>query len=75
MNAKKDAETVHETLVRYKKVMMADGEGQFKDGHAHGFCNGLEAAIAILEDRPPFFVNADRTYDPYDMHKHPEHFI
>ena len=71
----KEIDAVHETLLRYKKVMMMDGDGNFRDGHAHGFCNGLEAAIAIIEDRPPFFVDIDRKYDPYDVHKHPEHFI
>ena len=71
----KDIEEVHAALIKYKDMMLFDGNKEFHSSHAHGFCNGIEAALAIIEERPVFFVDYAKNYDPHDVTKHPEHFI
>lgn len=40
-----------------------------------GMLNGLEVALAYLEDRPVFFIDQDSKYDPYDLERFPEYFL
>lgn len=47
----------------------------FDTKYAWGFCNGLEAAIALLEQRPPFYLDKNSNYDKIDQEKYPEYFI
>ena len=47
----------------------------FDTDYAWGFCNGLEAAIALLEKRPPFYLDRHNSYDKLDQDRYPEHFL
>ena len=47
----------------------------FDTSYAWGFCNGLEAAIASLERRPPFYLDKNSNYDKIDLETYPEYFI
>jgi len=47
----------------------------FATDYSWGFCNGLEAAIALLEKRPPFYLDRCNNYDKIDQETYPEHFL
>jgi len=67
-------EDIHKILLMYKSNMKGGGDF-FPTGHAHGFYNGIEAALAIVEDRPAFFVKDDKMHNPFDVKRYPEHFV
>ena len=69
----KNVEDLRDQIKTYKDKM--EGEGPFTTEHAQGFYNGMEAALAIVEDRPAFFKNKDKSYCDYDLKKYPEYFV
>lgn len=47
----------------------------FNTEYAWGFMNGLEAALALLEHRPPFYLDKNGNYDKFDQENYPEYFL
>lgn len=48
---------------------------EFTTDYSWGFCNGLEAAIAMIEKRPPFYLDRSNNYAKLDLERYPEHFL
>ena len=71
MRSKKD---VIEMINYYKDVYL-DDPSSFEDDYAWGLCNGLEIALAILEERPAFYIDKYKRYDKYDIENNPEYFL
>ena len=68
-----NAEDIQAQLILYKSKMQ--GEGPCLSDHAHGFYNGLEAALAIVEGRPAFPLSKDKVPRTHDLETYPEYFV
>lgn len=62
-------------LIRHYKKLALDNKNQELNEYDHGLVNGLEIALSLLEDRPVFYLQKDKTNYKYDMEKYPDYFI
>lgn len=70
----RELEDIHEMIMHYKRGYMED-HCEFVDDYEWGLCNGLELALSIIEERPTFFIDKRKRYDPYDVNNNPEYFL
>lgn len=47
----------------------------FNEEYEWGFYNGVEIALALMENRPAFYLDKEGKYNPHDIEKYPEHFL
>lgn len=67
-------EGVHDMVSTIIKSMLGN-DGPFRDEYSRGIHNGLELALAYIEERPTFFRDANKKHDPEDMKRYPEYFL
>lgn len=58
----------------YKADILAT-EGDTLSPEKTGMYNGVETALAILENRPAFHINCQRKHRKEDVERHPEYFL
>lgn len=68
----KSSEDVLDKLVRYKDHLLCDGKF---DTYDQGLVNGLEIALAMIEERPAFFVDINKKHSDNDIKSYPEYFL
>lgn len=67
-----------EAQIRALKLYKSDilkSEGKVLSPEKTGMYNGIETALALLENRPAFHINCKREHRKEDMQRHPEHFL
>ena len=69
-----DCERLQKILKAYKELYL-NIDGDFKDDYNWGLFNGLEIALAVIEDRPAFMIKKDKSYSKYDLEKNAEYFL
>jgi hypothetical protein len=69
-----DAEEALKILSAIKYAFTLNPE-PFNDDFDHGYYNGLEVAIAAMENRPPLYLTKDKKYHENDKAMYPEYFI
>lgn len=58
----------------YKADILA-AEGDVLSPEKTGMYNGIETALALLENRPAFHINCKREHRKEDIARHPEYFL
>jgi hypothetical protein len=70
-----ELEDVHKALKKYKDLLNSKDKESFENDYNHGFYNGLELALSLLEERPVFYKNLNKQFRKEDMLKYPEYFL
>jgi len=70
----RDIKEVQEALSRYKELYL-NSRKEFKDDYSWGICNGIEIALALVEDRPVFYIDKEKQHNKKDLKEYPEYFL
>lgn len=70
----KDIDTLRSLLAESKELYLNDPE-PFDNEYSWGVCNGIEIALALLEERPHFLIDKYKQYNSLDKERFPEYFL
>lgn len=65
----------HKLVKGYKETLIGDRTVPFRTAADKDVCNGVEIALAIIENRPAFLLDINKQYTREDMINHPDYFI
>lgn len=70
----RDIETIKQIVKDYQALYKYGDKSPLHD-YEWGMYNGLEIVLALLEDRPAFYIDQDRKHNSYDLKHYPEYFL
>jgi hypothetical protein len=69
-----DRMSPEDKLKTYMRIMLK-GESTPLSDHALGTHNGMEIALALMENRPVFYIDKNKQYNQQDIDMHPDYFL
>lgn len=71
-----DTDELVDVIETYKRMVVVDYEEQEElSDYGHGLHNGLEMALALIENRPAFHIKKNMQYHKHDLESYPEYFL
>lgn len=70
----RDVEDIKRIVKDYQSLYKHGDKSSLHD-YEWGMYNGLETVLALLEDRPAFYIDQNKKHNPYDLKQYPEYFL